>query len=194
MTFLRFLTAIAIAFTLYFLAGNLVQLVAPIQLSAQDREASQRYVPEECEFPAPSLDAGATTLDAQQQKAYDQCVKDKQPAIDQARSEAQAKVALAATVRSAIVFAIMLIVAIAVFRHNPFLGSGFMGAGLLFLLLFPLMQSAGFGSYDSVPTDAISETERALILTKSIIEAVLVVLLIAADVFFFEKEKPARAK
>ncbi len=183
MNFLKRITALAIAVLMVIFLNNVMAQAFPSDSS----QATYEKVYEECrqfqpEYGNPAEGQSAPIVKGDQDK-YDECYKEKSKTVQ----DQQAIRYQQGLIRAFVVMLLAVGAAAWLFRRYPYLSGGLIGGGILFLIIYPLMQMSGFGGwgYDAGTSSAV---QQQLQLTKLIMATIGFVGLVAADIFFFEKE------
>lgn len=184
MNFLKRITSLAIAVLMVIFLNNVMATVF------KDGGSNLRYdsAYEQCrefqpEYGTPtSNDTPAPVVKGDQTK-YDECYKEK----TESYQDKQAIAYQQGLIRAFVVMLIAVAAAAVLFRRYPYLSGGLIGGGILFLIIYPLMQMAGFFGfgYDGGVSSAV---QQQLQTTKLIMATIGFFGLVAADLFFFEKE------
>jgi hypothetical protein len=190
MGFLKKVTAAAIAVLMVIFLNNLMAKVFPHAADEPSYEkayeACRQY---QVEYGTPVKEGEAAPIIKGNTEQYDTCYKEHTESIQ----DRQAINYQQGLIRAFIVMLLAVGVAAFLFRRYPYLSGGLIAGGVLFLIIYPLMNMSGFGGW-GFSTDASSAVQQQLQLTKLIMAAVGFFGLVAADLFFFEKEPKAPTK
>lgn len=184
MNFLKRIISLAIAVLMVIFLNNLMAFVFPKsdKLVTYDtayqkcREFQPEYgTPVNSSVPAPIIKGDQTK--------YDECYREETKKVQDQEAISYQQ----GLVRAFVVMVLAVGIAAWQFRRYPYLSGGLIGGGVLFLIIYPLMNMSGFlgFGYSQSTSSAVLEQLR---LTKLIMASIGFVGLVVADLFFFEKE------
>lgn len=135
------------------------------------------------EYGAPVKEGESAPVVRGDQEKYDACYKENSSKVQDQQAIAYQQ----GLIRAFVVMLLAVGAAALLFRRYPYLSGGLIGGGILFLIIYPLLQMSGFLGlgYDTQTSSAIQDQLR---MTKLIMASIGFIGLLAADVFFFEKE------
>ncbi len=183
MNFLKRIISVAIAVLMVIFLNNIMAAVFPKDANAY----GYNDVYEKCrelqpEYSNPS-EGGTPTVVKGDTKAYDNCYKTESKTAEDQRAIAYQT----GLIRAFVVMLLAVGAAAWLFRRYPYLSGGLIGGGILFLIIYPLMQMGdflGFGYGSGVSSNVAQQLKT----TKLIMASIGFIGLLAADIFFFEKE------
>lgn len=184
MNFLKKVTAAAIAVLMVIFLNNVMATVFDDRVT--DYGYNSAY--EECRDLMPvygetPADGTAAKVNSGDQKKYDECYKEKSAVVEDKQAVAYQQ----GLIRAFVVMLLAVAGAAMIFRRYPYLSGGLIAGGILFLVIYPLMNMTGFGGW-GYSTGTTSAIQQQLQTTKLILATIGFIGLVAADLFFFEKE------
>lgn len=182
MNFLRRITALAIAVVMVIFLNNVMAMAFKEDKAKLNySDAYERCRSLQPEYSNPT-DGSAPVPVKGDTKIYDDCYKAETATLEDNRAIAYQQ----GLIRAFVVMLIAVGVAAWLFRRYPYLSSGLIGGGILFLIIYPLLQMGDFmGFYGR---DISSTVQQQLQMTKLIMATIGFAGLVLADLFFFEKE------
>lgn len=189
MGFLKVITSIAIAILFLIFLNNLMAMIFPVSNSLNGYYGGSSEAYKKCESLQPdysnNTDSNSPEIKTAQD-AYLKCTDDAQREVnDEAAIQSQY-----IWLRAIIVLLLLVGVSIFMFKKFPFYGSSLIGAGLLFVLTYPIFARTGF-SFDmfSGGGDLSASVKTQTQMMKLIISFIGAAGLSLADVLFFERHK-----
>lgn len=189
MGFLKVITSIAIAILFLIFLNNLMAMIFPVSNGGSSYYSGSSDAYKKCESLQPdyskNIDSNSPEIKTAQGE-YQACT-------DKAQRELNDKTAIESQyiwLRAIIVLLILVGVSIFMFKKFPFYGGSLIGAGLLFVITYPIFAKTGF-SFDmfSGGGDISASVKTQTQLMKMLISFVGATGLSVADVMFFEKHK-----
>lgn len=190
MNFLKRIIAVAIAVLMVIFLNNIMATVF------KEKGTNLKYndVYETCKELQPTygapMESGETAPVVKGDTAkYDECYKAQSKTVEDNRAIAYQQ----GLIRAFVVMLLAVGAATWLFRRYPYLSGGLIGGGILFLIIYPLMQMGdfmGFGYGYGVSSDVAMQLQT----TKLIMASIGFAGLLAADILFFEKESKEPTK